>query len=66
MKQTVEIIGGHCCDHCNSLDGRTIPMEDAIKNPDILELDKCTREDGCNCWWSSVVMVDKNGRIIFK
>jgi hypothetical protein len=65
FEQDIEIISGHCCPHCDSLNGKLIPLEDAVKHPDILELDKCTRPN-CNCSYAAIGRRNEDGRLIFK
>jgi hypothetical protein len=59
----VEMITGHCCSYCDSLDGKQVTPEDYLQNK-YLASDQCTRESGCNCTVTSVSIRDANGRLI--
>lgn len=65
IRMKVQIISGHCCDYCNSLNGKRIDLEDAKKNR-YLASEKCTREYGCNCCYGYSPELDENGNLIFE
>jgi len=59
----VRVISGHCCEYCDSLNGKRFDLDYAIKNKPF-DLEKCTREFGCNCGTAGVPKKDKDGRLI--
>ena len=64
-KLVVEVISGHCCEYCNSLDTKVFPIDDVLKNQ-YLGSDSCTNPNGCNCCYAELCAKDENGKIIMK
>ena len=64
-KLVVEVIAGHCCEYCNSLDTKVFPIDDVLKNQ-YLGSDSCTNPHGCNCCYAAICAKDDNGKIIMK
>lgn len=61
----IEVISGHCCLFCNSLNGKKLSLEEALsKQP--LASDQCTRQWGCNCCYAENFARDSNNRFIKK
>ena len=61
----VEIISGHCCEYCNSLNQKMYEPSDVIKNQ-YLGSNKCSNPKGCNCTYGFVPTRDSNDRLIYK
>ena len=68
LEMDVIISSGHCCSHCDSLNGKPFPLKEAINNSDILELDNCNPpiRKNCNCGWTYKVRRDANDTLIRK
>ncbi len=63
-EQDVEVIGGHCCEYCNKLDGLKLPIDEFIKLNPIPGA--CSNPNGCNCTYAMTARFDKRGRLIQK
>lgn len=63
FKQQVEIISGHCCPFCNSLDGKIMSIEEALESQPLASK-QCTRKWGCNCCYSVTGVRDSEGRLV--
>lgn len=63
FKSEVEIISGHCCEFCDSLNNKRISFEEAIEKR-YLASKNCTNKYGCNCCYSQVSVKDENGNLI--
>lgn len=65
VKLIVEVMSGHCCEFCNSLDNKVFPIADVLKNQ-YLGSDSCTNPKGCNCCYAALCAKDDNGKFIMK
>lgn len=59
----VEIISGHCCEYCDSLNGKRFDIDNTIENRYLASVNY-TREKGCNCCYSVLPKRDERGSLI--
>lgn len=54
-----------CCEYCDSVDGITVPIDEAIKKQQV-DANKCKHEYGCRITYGYLSVRDSNGRLITK
>lgn len=57
------LITNGCCEECNKINGKIIPLQQAIKDKP-LPYYKCSREPSCICCYGFISVKDENGRLI--
>jgi hypothetical protein len=61
----VHVIGTKCCENCNKIDGIVLTIEQAIEQ-NLLPYKECTRNGGCICLYTSIMVTGNDGRLLRK